>query len=440
MKKSILFLVLILIFTKGFTQQIAHALTAKHTPKEYVEASNTKFLSEMQEEKIKTSQKEILISEKANTNVGKIMMATANLASARSSLVTDYHILAWNTETGKSKLYFLDYSTYTLKLSKIQLPTNPLPGATGKVMMSISGLYSKFYYETSPYVKGIAIYHILVWDTQTGKSKLYYFDTNDKKIETVIYQLPTNPLAGTSGQFMMSGLGFTMEYQEKPIYHILVWDTKTGKSKLYFLNTRAKKMVQAGYQLPISPLPEITGDVMMQTRGYFSGKTMKFYYRILVWDTKTAKSRIYYFNRKKNNLAESVYKVPSNPIPEASDKIMMSRGAFSIYNTRHENNDDDVHQALVWDNTGKSKQYYVDKESKKTYKASYQLPDNPLPEATGEIMMAENGFQNIHYKIVYFVLVWDTDTGKSELYFFSSSTQSMRNPGYRLPANPLADS
>ena len=56
--------------------------------------------------------------------------------------------------------------------------------STGKIMMSESG----FVLNNSP------IYHILVWDTETGKSKLYNYDKSSNKISTPPYQLPTSPL------------------------------------------------------------------------------------------------------------------------------------------------------------------------------------------------------------------------------------------------------
>ncbi len=55
----------------------------------------------------------------------------------------------------------------------------------------------------------------------------------------------------SSGKIMMSESGFLLN--GKPVYHILVWDSETGKSKLYGFNG-SDKMVEAGYQIPSSPL------------------------------------------------------------------------------------------------------------------------------------------------------------------------------------------
>jgi hypothetical protein len=60
----------------------------------------------------------------------------------------------------------------------------------------------------------------------------------------------TSTINGT-GKIMMSESGFLMN--GKPVYHVLVWDSETGKSKIYGFNG-INKMVAADYQLPSSPL------------------------------------------------------------------------------------------------------------------------------------------------------------------------------------------
>jgi hypothetical protein len=56
--------------------------------------------------------------------------------------------------------------------------------STGKIMMSESGFL----------LNGTAMYHVLVWDTETGKSKLYNYNRNTAKMNSSEYQLPTSPL------------------------------------------------------------------------------------------------------------------------------------------------------------------------------------------------------------------------------------------------------
>lgn len=54
-----------------------------------------------------------------------------------------------------------------------------------------------------------------------------------------------------AGKIMMSESGFSLN--GKAVYNVLVWDTETGKSKIYGFNG-TDKMVVAGYQIPSSPL------------------------------------------------------------------------------------------------------------------------------------------------------------------------------------------
>ena len=62
-----------------------------------------------------------------------------------------------------------------------------------------------------------------------------------------------NPMVtNNSGKIQMSESGFVLN--GKPIYHILVWDSETGKSKLYGYNSVSNKINNADYQLPSSPL------------------------------------------------------------------------------------------------------------------------------------------------------------------------------------------
>lgn len=55
---------------------------------------------------------------------------------------------------------------------------------TGKIMMSESGFI----------LNGNPMYHVLVWDTETGKSKLFFFKTGSTSLQTTSYQLPSSPL------------------------------------------------------------------------------------------------------------------------------------------------------------------------------------------------------------------------------------------------------
>lgn len=80
----------------------------------------------------------------------------------------------------------------------------------------------------------------LIYSTQTAQAE----ESEELSIE--------NARTSTSGNIMMSESGFV--YNGVLLYHILVWDSETGKSKLYHYSESAKGMTGAGYQLPSSPL------------------------------------------------------------------------------------------------------------------------------------------------------------------------------------------
>jgi hypothetical protein len=72
-------------------------------------------------------------------------------------------------------------------------------------------------------------------------------------ISTINPAKADNPTTvNNSGKYQMSTVGFM--FNSKPVYNVLVWDTETGKSKIYGFNSTTFKMVQEGYQLPASPL------------------------------------------------------------------------------------------------------------------------------------------------------------------------------------------
>ena len=55
---------------------------------------------------------------------------------------------------------------------------------SGKILMDQNSFVhnNKFYY------------HILAWDSESGKSKLYWFNWDSGKLKSTDYQLPTSPL------------------------------------------------------------------------------------------------------------------------------------------------------------------------------------------------------------------------------------------------------
>jgi hypothetical protein len=62
-----------------------------------------------------------------------------------------------------------------------------------------------------------------------------------------------NPtMTNNTGKIQMAVDGFALN--GKSAFHIIVWDTETGKSKTYTHNPITNKFVSADYQLPTTPL------------------------------------------------------------------------------------------------------------------------------------------------------------------------------------------
>ena len=78
---------------------------------------------------------------------------------------------------------FFGIGVFIYSISPIQADNPTVTNSAGKYQMHQSG------YE----MNGKPIYHILVWDTETGKSKVYYFD-GVSVFYSAKYQLPTSPL------------------------------------------------------------------------------------------------------------------------------------------------------------------------------------------------------------------------------------------------------
>jgi len=71
---------------------------------------------------------------------------------------------------------------YSVNPAQADNPT--VINATGKIMMDQNTIVKdgKFYW------------HILVWDTETGKSKMYIFYLEEKSFNPTSYQLPSTPI------------------------------------------------------------------------------------------------------------------------------------------------------------------------------------------------------------------------------------------------------
>jgi hypothetical protein len=86
---------------------------------------------------------------------------------------------------------FLMFGTAAIILALGTIFTNPAhadtiqaTNSTGKIMMD----QNSFVHNGSFY------FHVLVWDTETGKAKMYNFDTKGGVFSKAPYQLPSSPL------------------------------------------------------------------------------------------------------------------------------------------------------------------------------------------------------------------------------------------------------
>jgi len=88
--------------------------------------------------------------------------------------------------------------------------------------------------------------YYLVWDTKTGKSIQYYWNSNTSKWDSFEINLPAAPLTGLKGSVMMDV--FYDNNDNKAYY--LVWDTKGGKSIQYYWNSTTSKWDSFEINLP----------------------------------------------------------------------------------------------------------------------------------------------------------------------------------------------
>ncbi len=70
---------------------------------------------------------------------------------------------------------------YSINPAQADNPT--VTNNTGKIQMAMDGFV----------LNGKAAFHIVAWDSETGKSKVYYFDGVSKFL-TSVYQLPSSPI------------------------------------------------------------------------------------------------------------------------------------------------------------------------------------------------------------------------------------------------------
>jgi len=148
--------------------------------------------------------------------------------------------------------------------------------------------------------------YYLVWDTKTGKSVQYYWNTSKTRWESFEINLPADPLPGVK-----EAIGMDVVYNgvDRKAYY-LVWDTKTGRSIQYYWNPGKTKWESFEINLPEIPLPGATGEIGMKI--YLDSNDNKAYY--IVWDTNSGKSIQYYWNTSKTRWDSFEINLPASPL------------------------------------------------------------------------------------------------------------------------------
>lgn len=140
-------------------------------------------------------------------------------------------ILTWNSETGISKLYYYEPYEGIFVEAPYQLPENPT-GDEGT-------------YQFHPYLDQDRVECILTWNSTTGVSKLYYYDPYEETFLESPYQLPEKP-TGDEGTYH-----FHPYLDAEGIECVLTWNSETGISKLYYYDSYEGIFLESPYQLPV---------------------------------------------------------------------------------------------------------------------------------------------------------------------------------------------
>ena len=148
------------------------------------------------------------------------------------------YYIAWDIKTGESIQYYWNGSKHQWDAFEINLPAQPVPGATGNIMMDV-------YYDR----RDNAAYYI-AWDTKTGKSVQYSWNGTDHKWQAFEINLPENPLPGHTGEIMIKSY---YSIDDAKAYY-MVYDTNGGKSIQYYWNGTKHQWEAFEINLPEKPL------------------------------------------------------------------------------------------------------------------------------------------------------------------------------------------
>jgi len=309
--------------------------------------------------------------------------------------------LAWDSHTGQSVFYNWNSTDHNWKPYSINLPSNPVEGSKGKIMMI-------------PYIDNSGRDVALTWDMETGKSVFYAWNKTDHNWKAYSINLPAEPIPGAKGQIKM------VPYIDKSGRDVcLTWDIKTGKSTFYSWNKTNHNWKAYAINLPEKPVPGSQGKIMMEPYIDKSGRDV-----CLTWDVKTGKSVFYAWNKTDHNWKAYAINLPENPVPGAKGKIMM----FPYI----DNSGRDV--VLTWDAKSGKSVFYAWNKTDHNWKAyAINLPEKPISGATGKMMMVpyiDKSGRDV-------CLVWDSKTGKSVYYSWSKTDHNWKPYSINLPEKLL---
>lgn len=175
------------------------------------------------------------------------LILSATTAKAQNNVrITSYfdnkdkrsYYLAWDIKTGESVQYSWNGTTFKYEAFAINIPAQPVPGATGNIMFDV-------YFDS----KDNKSYYI-AWDTKTGKSVQYTWNNAERKYEAFDINLPEKPLANVTGEVMIKAY---YDVTDGKGYY-MVYDTNGGKSLQYRWNGTDYKWVAFEINLPEKPL------------------------------------------------------------------------------------------------------------------------------------------------------------------------------------------
>jgi hypothetical protein len=269
-------------------------------------------------------------------------------------------------------------------------------------------------YYLEPYMDYSNINYCLTWEANTGKSLMYYWDTNNSNWTSAEINLPALPVTGAKGKIMIKPY-----LDNNGITYYLAWDISTGKSNLYSWSNTNFAWEAAAINLPEKPIPGAIGNIRLEPYMDLNG-----YNYCLAWAENTGKSLLYYWNRETYVWDALPINLPEKPIPGATGKIMMKPYLDQTGNS----------YCLTWEiSTGKSLLYYWNNSTSVWDALPVNLPEKPIVGTTGNIMLEPYSDNNG----TSYCQTWAETGGKSILYYWNSNDFVWDAATINLPENPV---